>query len=173
MSELQHLLIFDIDGTLLNTGGLTRIAFENAALKLYGKENSTKGIVPFGLTDKVIFEMMLENIGVKKSRVEEKFTAFVNLFAEFLEQELFNSDIPSLEKGVSELLVILAKEPDIFLSIGTGNIEKTANLKLKRLGILDYFPVGGYGNDGKNRKEIIRTAHQTASEYYKINFPWA
>ncbi len=164
------LLIFDVDGTLTYSNGLTRLAFDLAAKEIYSVDNSTRGIIPFGRTDQGIFREILRNNNLPENNFIEQFKEFSLLSAQHLERELNASDKPRLHTGVFDLLKLLSLSENIYLALGTGNIKQNAYLKLTRHSIDHLFPVGGFGSDHEERTEILNIAHQRAVEFYKIEF---
>jgi phosphoglycolate phosphatase-like HAD superfamily hydrolase len=66
--------------------------------------------------------------------------------------------------GVEALLPVLAARPDVFLALGTGNLEAGARLKLERSGLNSYFAIGGFGSDAEDRAEVLRIGVRRAEE---------
>jgi phosphoglycolate phosphatase-like HAD superfamily hydrolase len=165
------LLIFDIDGTLTDSGGVTRIALEMAAKELYGVERATKGIAAWGQTDLNIFQLMVNNNDLPVKDLSASFKPFAIRYAEHLETMLFASDKPRLHVGIRDLLDRLIGEPDIRLALGTGNIESTGRLKLRRHGIDHLFPVGGFGSDSSDRPTLLKMALEKSRLHYGHSFP--
>ena len=170
MNRLPVLLLFDVDGTLTYSAGLTRVAFDRAIEELYQVQNSTRGIEPFGRTDQWIFRRILENNSLSEEDFPEQFSTFSSVAARCLNHELNASDKPRLHNGVANLLRLLADVDNLFLALGTGNIKENALLKIKRHGIDHYFPVGGFGSDSEDRSEILDIAYRRACEYYGKDF---
>ena len=170
MSDQPKLLIFDIDGTLMSTGSLTGKAFELTIEQLYGVKNSTRGIKPFGLTDQLIFNEILRINKIHYYNVEKEFERFCEKYIIHLGNQLNNSRAPVLLPGVKTLLEKLREDKRIFLALETGNIEPSAFLKLHRLGIISYFPCGGFGSDSPDRAKIIELAFRRAQTHYRVPF---
>jgi len=164
------LLIFDVDGTLTYSNGLTRLAFDLAAKDIYSIDDSTRGIIPFGRTDQGIFREILKNNSLPESNFSEQFRVFSLLTAQHLERELNASDKPRLHTGVFNLLKTLTLSDNIYLALGTGNIKQNAYLKLARHGIDHLFPVGGFGSDDEERTVILNIARRRAIEFYELEF---
>lgn len=169
--ENPILLIFDIDGTLTDSAGLTRQALELAARDIYGVDHATKGIAAWGQTDQNIFQLMVTNSSLPVSDVPSAFKSFTIRYAERLEEVLFNSEKPRLHNGVRDLLERLSNEPDIRLAVGTGNIQITGKLKLRRHKIDHLFPVGGFGSDSSDRATLLKIALERSREFYGRSFP--
>ncbi len=170
MSGNATLLIWDVDGTLTDSAGLTRVAFDKAFEDIYAISGSTVGIKPFGRTDPQIFREMLGNSNLHEDDFPEQFRKFSVQTSHHLERILASSDKPRLHYGVGELLDLLVVEDDIFLALGTGNIERNARLKLEKHSINHHFPVGGFGSDDEDRTALIKVALLKSREYYCIDF---
>ncbi len=171
MKSTPILLIFDVDGTLTDSAGLTRVAYESAVQEMYGVENSANGVKPHGRTDQDIFEEILRRNRIDYDDIDAEFDAFCDKYIPHLARLLHESDKPRLLPGVTVLLNKLSKIKNVYLSLGTGNIEQGAYLKLQRHGIAGLFPVGGFGSDSADRPEIISIALRRARHHYRIPFP--
>lgn len=171
MKSTPTLLIFDIDGTLTDSAGLSRVAYECAIEELYQIRNSADGVKPFGRTDQDIFEEILQRNTVSYSDIDTAFSEFCDRYVPHLARLLHESDKPTLLPGVEVLLKKLCKTENVHLALGTGNIEQGAYLKLQRHGVANLFPVGGFGSDSVNRSEIISIALRRARNHYRIAFP--
>lgn len=171
MVDRQILLIFDIDGTLTDSGGLTRVALEMAAKEIYGVERSTTGISAWGQTDLNIFKLMVDNNHLPVEDVEAAFPPFAARYIEYLTEIITKSDKPRLHSGIKDLLNRLVREPDIKLAVGTGNIEATARIKLERHHVSEFFPVGGFGSDSADRASLLQIALDRSREHYGQSFP--
>ena len=88
MTKKPALLIFDVDGTLTESVGLTRVAFEKAVEDIYAIPNSSAGIKPYGKTDQGIFREILENNGLPIENFSTQFDDMSQLSAIYLEKEL-------------------------------------------------------------------------------------
>ena len=170
MAENSSLLIFDVDGTLTDSAGLTRMAFEKAIEDIYSIPNSSEGIEPYGKTDQGIFREILINNGIATKDFRTQFDNMSRLSAVYLDKGLRASKKPKLHEGIRSLLERLSIEDGVFLALGTGNTKINSYIKLDLHGIGSYFPVGGFGCDDEDRVKIVETAYNRAVSYYKINF---
>jgi phosphoglycolate phosphatase-like HAD superfamily hydrolase len=93
-----------------------------------------------------------------------------NDFASELEIMLLNGKKPVIHQGILELLQKLHEADEIFLGLVTGNTQSGARIKLKIAGLYDFFGVGGYGDDAKNRNELPPLAVRRAEELYHREF---
>ena len=70
--------------------------------------------------------------------------------------------------GVEKFLKFLAKDKDVILALGTGNLQEGAKIKLAPSKLGEYFTVGGYGEDGQTREEMLQAAVKRAEKKFKI-----
>jgi phosphoglycolate phosphatase len=161
-----HLLLFDVDGTLLR--GATdahREALHRAIHDVWQVEDPASAHVPAaGLTDPAIVRKILLHFDVPARKIDDRMSAFrdrcVALFAELCPPSLADKVAP----GVSELLTTLAARDDVELGLLTGNLEPIAELKLNRAGIGHFFPRGrgGFGSDSEDRCDLPAIARRRA-----------
>ena len=166
---MKKLLLFDIDGTLLLTGGAGKIAFEEAFEEIFEVPNSWGSLDPHGKTDPAIFdEVAKRTLGCLLSPGE--FDLLMERYEELFEERIQQSPRFELMPGVVEILEHLSKAPDIFLALATGNFERAGRMKLKRGAIEHYFLAGGFGNDARNRDEILLAAVAYSEELARERF---
>ena len=136
---MKKLVLFDLDGTLVYTGQAGRKALIRAVTQLYGKEPKFEHSLISGRTDRDNFSLVYQLIkGKKPSAAEVK--KIHQKYVEFLTQEIEKSCKQKKYKlvpGVKKLLAKLAKEKDVALGLGTGNIEEGAKIKLASSGLLN------------------------------------
>ena len=151
------MLLFDIDGTLLLTGGAGSVAFERAFEELFGIKDCWGDVHPDGKTDPIIFdEIIRNNLGRKLS--EDEYLRLCRRYLLYFRDEVFNTQKFRLMPGIPRLLDALAAEKEFALGIATGNFEEAAWLKLERGGLKDYFRFGGFGSDSHDRTAMTQTA---------------
>jgi len=153
----MRLILFDVDGTLINTGGAGSRAFSTAMEKVCGVADPLRDVRLDGKTDYLILKEALEKVGKQNEpRVEERlFHEYVSL----LEMELAsNRSEYEVLPGVLELLERLEADSGFILGLGTGNVEPGARAKLEPGGLNRFFGFGGYGSDHMNRTDLIITA---------------
>jgi phosphoglycolate phosphatase-like HAD superfamily hydrolase len=165
----KTLLLFDIDGTLLLTGGAGKIAFEEAFEEIFEIPNSWGDLVPHGQTDPAIFdEVAKRKLGRLLSQGE--FELLMERYEEIFEERIQQSPRFELMPGVVEILEHLARDPGIFLALATGNFEGAGRMKLKRGAIEHYFLTGGFGNDARERDKILLAAVDFSEEFAREHF---
>jgi len=165
----KTLLLFDIDGTLLLTGGAGKIALEEAFEELFEIPDAWGDLDPHGKTDPAIFdEVAQRKLGRLLSEGESDL--LMELYEELFEGHIQRSPRFELMPGVVEILEHLAKDPAFFLALATGNFEGAGHMKLKRGQVDHYFQTGGFGNDARERDKIVLAAITYAEELAKQHF---
>ncbi len=165
----KTLLLFDIDGTLLLTGGAGKIAFEEAFEELFDISNVWKNLDPHGKTDPAIFdEVATRELG--RLLTPGEFDLLMERYEEIFEERIQQSPHFELMPGVIDILEHLSRDPSIFLALATGNFEGAGRMKLKRGGVEHYFMTGGFGNDAREREKIVLAAVAYSEELAKKSF---
>lgn len=162
----MKLILFDIDGTLVNTGGAGSRAFSRALETTFGLSGGLNGVRLDGKTDLQIVREVFQRQGLCLEVSEESARELFGSYVEFLEGELDEVGLQyQVLPGVSELLSDLNCNPAFLLGIASGNIAEGARLKLEKGRLNKFFPIGGFGSDAESRTELIRIAIQRAAEY--------
>lgn len=165
----RRLLIFDIDGTLLLNGPVTRSLFLRSFTEVTGREPAAEGLRFHGQTDRSLFRTLLGPNGTDRE-YERLFAAFAARFTEHLRAQYPTAEGPYTLPGVPELISSLAARSDVALALGTGNVRATAYLKLARFGLDGYFPAGGFGGEHESRADMVRAALVEAGDRYGERF---
>lgn len=153
----MELLLFDIDGTILLSGGSAIRAVNRALSTVFGIENAMDGIKADGKTDPIILREIF-NKGLGRDFLPEEANIVFKQYVLFLKEEITNSQGFRIMPGIPELLKALSERKGLILGIATGNIEAGAWIKLERAGLNSYFKFGGFGSDSENREQLIRIA---------------
>lgn len=167
---MKKILLFDIDGTLLLTGGVGKIAFEQAFEELFQIPNAWGNVIPDGKTDPLIIEEIAAQTLKRKLKTKEH-EILCERYTAYFRREIKNAPNFRLMPGVSTLLETLSKRSDVLLGIATGNLEEAGWLKLERGRIRHYFQFGGFGSDSHVRAEIIKKALERAEKTLKTAVP--
>jgi phosphoglycolate phosphatase len=162
ITDRMHVLLFDIDGTLLNTGGAGQAAMERALQMVFGVTRPTEGISAAGRTDRAITRDLLAWHGIEETQeIREQFhQTYLRCLEEVL-PELTGHVLP----GVAELLQILSAREDVILGLLTGNLARGAELKLRHYNLYHYFVGGGFGDDHHERDDVARLARRVIEEH--------
>ncbi len=161
-------LLFDIDATLLLSGGAGRRALNKTFLELYGLEEAMEGVIPDGKTDPLIIREIFEK-KLAGLTFEVEFSHVARRYIEHLQVEVDRSQGFRLMPGVQDLLEGLSAHQQFALGIATGNLEQGAWIKLRRAGLDRYFRFGGFGSDSEDRAEVIRAAIGRAKQVLTRN----
>jgi phosphoglycolate phosphatase len=164
---MGKLLLFDIDGTLVDTGGAGMHALQEAALVVFGDRGPPLDLA--GSTDAGIVLGMLSHFG--RSAEFTDIQGFYRIYLERLEWNLLSGSFSGkVLPGVAMLLRHLASAPDAHLGLLTGNIEDGAMLKMRHYQLDSYFGVGAFGNDHHDRNQLGPVALRRASDHFGVEF---
>ncbi|MEY3173202.1 MAG: hypothetical protein RLZZ436_1116 [Planctomycetota bacterium] len=153
MSDL--VLFFDIDGTMLHTGGAGQKAMELALRDEFRIPEPFEAVHTAGRTDRGIENEVFARCGIPLTDIERQ--RFMRAYLERLPQCL--KELPGgLLPGVRPLLEELSRLPHIHLSLLTGNYAEGAWMKLRHFNIADYFSGGAYGDHHAERDDVARAA---------------
>ena len=150
----RRLFLFDIDGTLITTGGAGSAAMRSAFASIYRLDDAFKSIEFSGRSDFAIFEDALRNAGVTEDEFREAMRKFKRVYYRHLPASLAKYKGRVLP-GVETLLDELSLEPNATLALGTGNFRNSAGMKLKHYGLGQYFRGGGFGDRTGHRPTLI------------------
>ena len=154
----MRLVLFDVDGTLLLTGGASGRALRSALIQTYGLPNSLEALYHDGKTDPQIVRETLSHHGKAKDFTGKKISSVFSVYLAFLREELIAVDNFQVLPGARELVRTLDQQDSFLLGLATGNIEEGARLKLEPAGLESFFSFGGFGSDAENRTELNRIA---------------
>lgn len=161
---MVHLVIFDIDGTLLNAKGAGRRALERAFAQRFGVSDAFRGIDFSGATDLSLIQQAASRFG--KTLTDEDWLSLKQQFLAYLKEEL-DKDPGAAMPGLPDLLFMLQSE-GFFLALATGNFKATGYQKLAPFGLAGFFPVGGFGESGVNRDQVVAEAIKQSLVHYQI-----
>jgi phosphoglycolate phosphatase len=158
MSEASGIraVLFDIDGTILVTGGAGGAAWQRAFEELYGVEANVAEHTDAGMTDPQIAEIVFRAVVGREGSPEERSKA-IGRYLHHLPDTVAASEGYRVMPGVEALLDRLLDD-GLLLGLVTGNIEAAAHIKLSRAALNRFFSFGGYGSDSADRAEVTRAA---------------
>lgn len=169
----MKLILFDIDGTLVLTGGAGLRAMNRACAELVGHADALSGIPVAGRTDRII----LADVAARMNRVldDELLAVLRDRYLALLREEILapgvmptaeylgpRGGIKAVMPGIRELLDALLRRPDVFLGLLTGNFEEGARTKLEHFDLWRYFRCGAYGDDAEDRNALVPIAVERA-----------
>jgi phosphoglycolate phosphatase len=164
MTDERIAVLFDIDGTLLITGGAGAGSWRMAFAELYGIPADMGQFTDTGMTDPDVGRRTFEAV-LHRPPERKEFARLLERRLHYLHQTVEESDEYRVLPGVRDLLPRLLEE-GYLLGLVTGNVEAAAHVKLHRAGLNRFFSFGGYGSDSSERAEITRTALKRASLVY-------
>ena len=165
-----HLILFDVDGTLLLSGGAGARALNIAFEHIYRIPNAMRHVEPHGKTDELIVqEMFHSHLGRCGSESEMK--VLLENYLEILPRTVMNSTNFHLMPGIPYLLSYLKNRKDVLMGLGTGNIEQGARIKLSRGGLNKFFSFGGFGSDSGDRAELLEAGFLRGEAIIQKEFP--
>ncbi len=148
-------LLFDIDGTLVDTGGAGSRSIAAAFEELHGRRDACAHFSFDGMTDRAIARQGLSAIGVEVT--PPAIDALLATYLRHLAREVSATQAHRyvVHPGMREA-VQAAHARGAAVGLGTGNIEPGARVKLGRVGLSEAFAFGGFGDDHELRPELIR-----------------
>lgn len=164
----RKLVLFDIDGTLLLSGGAGRRALVSVMSSTVADPDVFGRIRFDGKTDPQIIVELLREAGHEQSGEQGLIEALSDRYLELLELELANEDAPpsTLMPGVMPLLDAFHQDTRAMLGLLTGNLARGATLKLRSVGIdPGQFIVGAFGSDSSHRPDLPAIAAARAEPH--------
>lgn len=155
-------VLFDIDGTLLVTGGAGAVAWQRAFRELHGVDANIGEHTEAGMTDPEIAEIVFREVIGREGTAAERAQA-ISGYLGHLADAVNESTGYRVMPGIEALLPELA-ERGVLLGLVTGNIEAAAHIKLARADLNRFFGFGGYGSDARDRVEVTRRALERGRE---------
>jgi phosphoglycolate phosphatase len=162
-----RLVLFDIDGTLIQSGGAGEKAFAQVCRIEFGIPNGTSNLHFAGRTDPSIVRDFFTQHGIPPTK--ENFQRFFDAYVFWLDHMLHQTAgrvLPSVDNWLSEL----QRRPDPpLIGLLTGNIRLGAQIKLSHYGLWNHFQTGGFADDSENRCEIAAIARDRANQLLDRN----
>ena len=159
------LLLWDIDGTLVEGLGVGRRAMVRTFAKLFGIADAFADIVMSGKVDPSIFREAVKKNGI------EGWPDHLPLIQETYLQELAQAMIETpvrVNPGILESLNHL-RHKGYLHALGTGNLQQGAHQKMQSCDLLDYFPTGGFADGLFERNAVIARAKTISQRHYNLS----
>ncbi len=162
--EPTHLILFDIDGTLVLTGRAGLRAMNRACEETVGHANALNGIAVAGRTDWIILHDVMANHGLSldAAKLDHLRRRYVAHLAD--EIQLPGEGAKEVMPGIRPLLDRLRARADVAVGLLTGNFEESARIKLEYFDLWKYFPCGAFGSDSADRNDLVPIAVRRARE---------
>lgn len=157
-------ILFDIDGTLITTGGAGAASWRLAFKELYDIAADIGEFTDAGMTDPEVGRKTFEAV-LDRAPERKEFTRLMERRLHYLHQTVEESEGYRVLPGVEGLLPRLIEE-GYLVGLVTGNTEAAAHVKLHRAKLNRFFSFGGYGSDSNERGEVTRVALKRATLVY-------
>ncbi|MCU0752093.1 MAG: HAD hydrolase-like protein [Akkermansiaceae bacterium] len=156
------LYLFDIDGTLVDTGGAGMAALEETTLEIFGEAGPPLDLA--GATDLGIVIGIHRHFSMEATR--ERISEYLALYQQRLDWNLVHGGFPGRAiEGAVTLLDQLAARPHAALGLLTGNIAGGAASKIRHYGFASYFAFGAFGCDDADRNRLGPIALDRAASH--------
>jgi phosphoglycolate phosphatase-like HAD superfamily hydrolase len=154
--------LFDIDGTILSTGGAGTRAFIRAFGQVTGHPEACQGFSFAGMTDLSIIRQSLSAIGrpMEQALVDD----ILETYLEALRDEIARTERYRIMPGVREVVSALRERPHVAVGLGTGNLRRGAEVKLTRGELWHLFDFGGFGCDFEDRIELLKRGAERGAQ---------
>jgi phosphoglycolate phosphatase-like HAD superfamily hydrolase len=154
----RYLLLFDIDGTMLLTGGTGMAAMAHVATQLFGDAFSWEGVNPAGHLDPLIFAEAAANNGLAPN--DEHHRTFRDAYLRQLRVSLdANRDKVRCMPGIAQTLALLRQREDVVLGLVTGNYSDAVPIKLAAIAVdPQWFTITAFGDEAATRPAMVELA---------------
>jgi phosphoglycolate phosphatase len=152
------LVLFDIDGTLIQSGRAGVRGMNRAFDRLYGQPRALDGVAVAGRCDRVIVMDAMRGFGLDATGDEIR--RLRDTYFEALSEEIGRpvAEPSGVLPGVLALLDALDRRPDVAVALLTGNFAGGARIKLGHFGLWSRFRFGAFGDDHEDRRELVPVA---------------
>ena len=147
-------ILFDIDGTLIESGGSSDRAWHRAFEELQGVDVEISKVTGRGVPDPAVGRQAFEAV-IGREPSDEEMAKLMGKRLEYLPEEVESSEGYTVMPNVEALLDQLI-EQGVLLGLVTGNVEAAAHIKLARANLNRFFSFGGYGSDSDDRGELTK-----------------
>ncbi len=162
IKTMSKLILFDIDGTLIDPGHVGRTSVTKAFNEVFSIDDAFSGIKMAGKTDIQIIKEALNTHGL--SSEDGIIPGILSKYVNILKSGVSTRRM-SLKSGVVNLLNYLETKDNLSLGLLTGNIEQGARIKLSVFDLNRFFPFGAFGDDNEDRDKLLPIALE---KYKKI-----
>jgi phosphoglycolate phosphatase-like HAD superfamily hydrolase len=153
-SHRPTVFLFDIDGTLLLSGGAGRRSFERAFEIVCGRRDACNHFSFAGMTDPAIARAGLIAIGREPDAATA--SALIETYLGLLADEVASRPVFAVMPAAHDTVAALRREAHFAVGLGTGNVRRGADVKLARAELAHLFDFGGFGCDHEDRGALLR-----------------
>jgi len=168
----MKLILFDIDGTLLQTDGTGRKSMEAALTSVYGASGDPAYRYD-GKTDRQIAREQMRHAGIDNATIDARMNDLLDAYLGNLGEALARDPASAqLCEGVHALLDAVEGSTDVVMGLLTGNVRDGAAHKLHAVGLdIVRFRINAFGSDHEHRPELPRVAQRRAQETLGLDLP--
>jgi phosphoglycolate phosphatase len=148
--------LFDIDGTLIASGGAGKAALEAGFAEEFGVSSVIEKLSLSGRTDRSIVRDLLRGNGIEPT--DENIARTLSAYLRHLPHRLTTNTVARVLPGIVEFLLRLSEREDVLVGLLTGNIRAGAKVKLGHFGLFEHFSFGGFGDHHWDRDDVAREA---------------
>jgi phosphoglycolate phosphatase-like HAD superfamily hydrolase len=161
-NAMTTLVLFDIDGTLVHTGGAGVRGLTTAFREIHRHDNALAGVPVSGRTDRAILAEACQRCALDLT---------ADMLAELREAYLLQLQVEMTRPpngpmgvlpGVTRLIETLTKLPRVHVGLLTGNFERGAEIKLQHFALWKKFTFGAFGDDHLDRRDLVPLARERA-----------
>jgi phosphoglycolate phosphatase-like HAD superfamily hydrolase len=149
-------VLFDVDGTLISTGGAGAVAWRRAFEELHGQTVDIREVTEAGMVDTDVGSTALRSV-LGRDPERHELAAAMGRYLKYLPDAVAESDGYRIMPGIEDLLERLV-DAGLLLGLTTGNVEAAAHIKLSRGELNRFFAFGGYGSDATDRVGLTKCA---------------
>ena len=158
------LLIWDIDGTLLDCGSAGRKAMDRTFENLFDISNGFDGIAMAGRLDSVIIGDAVKNHKIEEFSIDKFYETYEHTLKRILKDQSVR-----VYEGIIELLEYCSEKENFINVISTGNCKIGAKAKLESGSLEKYFKMGGFGCSFVERNDIVKFLIDEVKKTFKID----
>lgn len=162
----MKLLLWDIDGTILASGGAGMRSLENSLSSILGFDADLSDIDWAGRTDKWVTQAIFAKYDVEHTPALA--SRLIDAYLAGLPDHLAQST--QVLPGVRARLTEAAARPDIVQGLLTGNLERGAKIKLGHFDLWHHFPFGAFADDSAVRNDLGPHALRRATAHADYQF---
>jgi len=166
---MRHLVLLDIDGTILHSSGAGRAAMEHALAETFGTPGDPS-LRYDGKTDRQIVREAMRAAGFSDSDIDARMDDVVSRYVANLPARLAEPERGvAMFPGVAALIDAVHQRDDSVLGLLTGNVEEGARLKLASVGLdFERFRINAFGSDSEIRGELPAIAHRRMQDVFGV-----
>ncbi len=164
---MKTLVLWDIDSTLIVSGGAGERALVTALHRAFGIIGTLEEVELAGRTDRWIARRILAKFAVPPT--PDNVSRYLEGYLHALPGELENPHAQVLP-GVRELLAALAQRGDVAQGLLTGNLRRGAEIKLGHHALLEHFAFGAFADDSELRNDLGPHAVRRAGAHHSVEF---